>query len=192
MKITIIGADIETTGLEQEKGERIIEIAMLKASYDTETQTFKLLGKYAQKFNPDMRISTKAQEVHGISIDDLTECPLWEEKAGEIAKILNYCDLFVAHNVAFDASFIVGELLRVGIEPRDIKTFCTMDNGRFATWDGSTPSLRKLCQALDITYDVSKAHGAEYDIALTMRCLFLGLKKNLFKLPENLTMKEAA
>ncbi|MBE0438084.1 MAG: 3'-5' exonuclease [Methylomicrobium sp.] len=190
MKLKIIGADIETTGLDQVKGNKIIEIALLKALYDTDTHKVEWVGKYVQEFNPDRPIDAKAQAVHGKSIDDLAGCPLWEEKAEIVSKILGDCDLFVAHNVDFDAGFIVGELLRVGINPKDVETFCTMQSGRFATWDGSVPNLRRLCESLNVDYDLSKAHGAEYDIAVTMKCLFIGLRKNLFKIPETLMTRK--
>jgi len=194
MIIRVTGADIETTGLEQEKGHKIIEMAFMLYSYNTDNGDIKGLGKYIQRVYPDHPISSKSQAVHGISIDDLTGEPLWEDEvADKVAKILKQTDLFVAHNVDFDATFLSAELARVDKMVPDIETFCTMKEGRFAKYDGSVPSLRALCECFDISYDLTAAHAAEYDISQTMKCFFLGLKQGYFKLPVIFTeTKEAA
>jgi len=190
MKINITVGDIETTGLDQEKGDRIIEIAFLMYAFDTETGKIEGLGKYTQRVYPDKAISAKAQSIHNISIDDLIGSPLWEDVAGQVAKHLTDTDLFVAHNSDFDAPFLSNELLRVGIAIPDIEIFCTMKEGRFATYDGAVPSLRVLCGCFGIKYDLSEAHAALYDTAQTAKCFFLGLKQGYFKLPEIFTTIE--
>ena len=63
----IIGIDLETTGLNQEDGHRIIEIALL--SYDSDTQ--ELTDKWIQRFDPERPIDAAAQAVHGIAYSDL-------------------------------------------------------------------------------------------------------------------------
>ncbi|KJZ17381.1 exonuclease [Halomonas sp. S2151] len=165
----IAGLDIETTGLSAEKGHRIIELATTLH----DSNTGKLVGKWAPRINPKRSIDPKAQAVHGISLDDLKECPPWEEVAPKLIKLLKKVDLVVAHNGdGFDFPFIIHEIDRLGLELPDVETFDTMVNGYWATPDGKPPSLRELAQSLGYIYDESKAHGALYDTALMMQCFF--------------------
>lgn len=190
--INITVTDIETTGLEQEKGDRIIEIACLLYGYDTDTGNIKGLGKYVQRIYPDRAIGAKAQAIHGISIDDLVGMPLWEDVAPQVANILDRTDLLVGHNIeGFDGPFIANELVRVGLYVPNVELFCTMDNGRFATYDGSVPSLRALAKCFGMDYDQKQAHGAEYDTALTAKCFFMGLRQGYYQLPSQLLEKAA-
>ena len=189
---TIGFLDLETTGLEQEKGHRIIEMAFLLYSYNLATSEIKPVGKYIQRVNPNRAIDAEAQRVHKISINDLMGEPLWEEVVDKVVRVLNKIDLLVAHNMNFDGPFIANEVIRVGRVVPNIETFCTMDKGRFATFDGFVPSLRRLCECFDIHYDVNKAHGAEYDISLTAACFFKGVKQGYYKLPNLNKLEEAA
>lgn len=192
MEICIGFLDIETTGLEQERGHRIIEAAFLLYTYNLTTGEIKPLGKYVQRINPNRSIDAKAQAVHKISIDDLMGEPVWEDVVDKTVKILDKADLLVCHNVAFDGPFIANEIIRVGRQVPQIETLCTMDQGRFATFDGSVPSLRKLCECFGFAYDLSKAHGALYDIELTARCFFTGLRQGYYQLPDFNTLEKAA
>lgn len=192
MVITIAFTDLETTGLSQPDGHRIIEAAFILYQYDTATDEHKPIGKFVKRCNPNRSIDPKSQAVHHISIDDLAGEPLWEDIVDNVVKVLKKADLLVCHNVGFDGPFLVGEIARAGRHVPDVETFCTMENGRFATWDGSIPSLRKLCDAFDIEYDLSKAHSALYDITLTARCFFKGVTAGYYKLPEFITLEKAA
>jgi DNA polymerase-3 subunit epsilon len=173
----ITGLDIETTGLSQEKGHRIIEIAVVL--YDATTQ--KEIGKFVRRINPERSIDPAAQAVHGISFEDLSGCPKWEEVAPQFVKILEKSALLVAHNgKGFDLPFIEGELKRVGLTFPSTPNFDTMVEGRWATFMGKLPSLKELCFATGIEYDPSKAHGAEYDVKVMMDAFFHGLNKGFF------------
>src|SRR5690606_34624149 len=108
--------DIETTGLKQEDGHRIIEIALSFWAYDKTTGARRKIGKpYIQRINPERAIDPGAEAVHKISLSDLRGKPKWKEIAPTVSKILSKVDLFVAHNAAFDAPFIALELVRVGM-----------------------------------------------------------------------------
>ena len=178
----IIGLDTETTGLEQEKGHRIIEIALL--TYDLATG--KLEDTWVQRIDPERSIDPGAQAVHGIGYDDLVGMPKWDDVASEIARRLGTAELLVAHNMGFDGPFIAAELLRAGFEVPNVHSLCTMENGRWACPDGKSPRLGELCFALGVDYDTSKAHGAEYDVDVTMQCFFRGLERGFYELPKEL------
>lgn len=188
----IAGADVETTGLSQEEGHRIIEIAISMHQTD-DGVNFRKLGKtFVQRINPMRAIDPGAQAVHGISSADLKGCPEWADVAPKISKFLGHTDIFVAHNVAFDAPFVALELVRVGLPMPDFDTFCTMENGRSATAMGKLPSLAELAWAFGRTYDTSAAHAADYDIDLTMDLFFEGIRRGDFVLPQLEALKKAA
>ncbi len=90
------GIDIETTGLEQAEGHRIIEVAALL--YDEDTQALK--AKWVQRINPQRPISAGAQAVHHISFESLAAEPIWEAVAPKMQKIFKLCTKWVAHNGA--------------------------------------------------------------------------------------------
>ncbi len=175
----LIGTDTETTGFSAAKGDRIIEICL--GMWELESRT--KLREFSFRINPLRDIPEKATAVHGIRIEDLRDCPAWEKVAPAIRAVLAKGDILVAHNVAFDAPFIGEELIRVGQPVPDIKTFCTMSNGRWATPTGKNPKLGELCWALEVDYDPSQAHGAGYDVDVMMQCLWKGIDRNLFQLP---------
>lgn len=171
--------DTETTGVDQQKGDKIIEIALL--DYDLESQ--RLVRRYVQRIDPDRPIDPSAQAVHGISNEMLLGCPKWEDVADEIHAQLSASQLLVAHNFNFDGPFIAGELLRVGKTVPLVGSYCTMENGRWATFNGKSPKLGELCFALDVMYDPSVAHAADYDTEVLAECLFKGMERGFFKLP---------
>lgn len=187
MSIFINGLDLETTGLSADAGHRIIEIAI--STYKTDDfATFSKVGKtYLKRVDPKRSIDAKAQAVHGISIDQLLGCPTWEELAPEIHKRLFDCSMIVAHNINFDIPFIVTEFDRVGLSPKNVELFCTLENGRNATAMGKVPNLGELCWATGVDYDADSAHAADYDIDCTMEAFFKGVKLGLFTLPVALT-----
>lgn len=180
MKIIVL--DTETTGLSQEKGAKIIELALL--TYDLESKV--LTDKWVQRFNPQQPIEAGAQEIHGIAYSDLIGMPTWEDMAGEIERRMSEADLLVAHNMAFDGPFIAGELLRVGGNVPDVYSLCTMEQGRWACHDGKLPKLLELAFALGVDFDPTQAHGAGYDTAKTAECFFKGLERGFYKLPESM------
>ena len=176
----VVGLDLETTGLDQPGGHRIIEVAAVV--YDLETA--KELGRYETRINPQRGIDVKAEAIHGISYDSLIGKPLWETVAPKLSALLSRCEFMVAHNgVGFDAPGLWGEFLRIGVALPSVKIVDTMLEGRWATPDGSVPNLGMLCWASDVAYDKSKAHGATYDVEVMMECFFKYQPKGFFKMP---------
>lgn len=182
MRRIIAGLDLETTGKEQEKGHRIIEIACVLHDLDTRAR----IGSFEQRINPQRGIDPDAQAVHGISFEDLVSCPVLEDVAPKISALLQRCDYVVAHNgVGFDMPFLFGELLRVGSPlPANVRVIDTMLQGRWATSDGAVPNLGTLCFASDVPYDKSLAHGATYDVEVMLQCFFKHFGSGFFTLPE--------
>jgi DNA polymerase III subunit epsilon len=181
--LIITGIDTETTGLSQQDGHRIIEISL--AFYTTrDGYTLRKLGQtWTQRINPLRPIDPMAQEVHGISSADLRGAPEWEQVAPKIVSLLSKTHILVGHNMAFDGPFVGLELARIGYAVPQCETFCTMEAGRAFTALGKTPSLKELCWALDVEYDTSKAHAADYDTERTMECFERGVSWGYYKVP---------
>lgn len=175
----IAGFDIETTGLDQAEGHKIIEVAL--KLYDLDTREAK--GSFIQRINPERSIAIEAQRVHGISIDELTHEPTWDIVGPKLAKIMNHCDYTVAHNgVGFDMPFLTGELLRIGAPLPKTRCIDTMLQASWATPNGKKPNLGELCYALEVDYDPEKAHSALYDVEVMMESFFKGYDLGFFKL----------
>lgn len=173
MKAAIL--DLETTGLKFEKGD-IIETCY----WIIDTETNKLLKKFNKRNSPTFRIEKKAEDIHGISMNDVKDLPEFSEYADEVTNDLNSCDVLVAHNAEFDYNFLNGVLKRLKKKPVRTPSFCTMQNGRWAGFDGSLPSLQQLCFACGFEYDKNKAHAAEYDVGRTTLCFLFGLKSGWY------------
>lgn len=178
--ILIAGADIETTGIMQPDGHRIIEVCVRIHELDTG----KFRGQFMSRVNPERGIDPDAQAVHGISLDDVLSAPTWDKVAPQLAKVLSVCRYVVAHNgEGFDAPFICGELVRAGQALPEFALIDTMLQARWATPDGSLPSLKALCFACGVEYDTTKAHAADYDVKVMMDCFFRQYPRGFFQLP---------
>jgi DNA polymerase-3 subunit epsilon len=174
----VAGIDLETTGLSQKDGHRIIEIAI--SIHNDETGELK--GTYVKRINPERSIDPKAQRIHGISFEELSGEKTIEELAPAIIKVLGACPKLVAHNgLWFDLPFLKGELNRVGLVMPEVTVVDTMKDARWATPMGKLPKLQELCFACGVEYDLSKAHGALYDVDVMMECYFKAKGEGYFK-----------
>lgn len=172
----ITGLDTETTGLSQVNGDKIIEVALL--TYDWQSR--ELVDRYVQRIDPQRPIDPKAQAVHGISYEELVGQPVWDDVAEEIRSRMAKSDLLIAHNMGFDGPFLAGEIARVGLRVPTTPSFCTMENGRWACFDGKLPKLMELCEALGVHYDPEAAHAADYDVEVMMQAFWKSCDRGFF------------
>lgn len=170
----ITGIDLETTGIDHAKGERIIEISMVKVTVDGEW--LEPWQTYDSRCNPRRVIQPGATKVHHITDEMVEKEPYFEDIADAILTFIAGTDFLVAHNMGFDGPFLASELDRIG---KDIagtpSLFCTMENGRWATASGKFPNLGELCFACGVPYDPDAAHAASYDTDRMMHCMKAGL-----------------
>lgn len=179
-KTLIAGLDIETTGLSQADGHRIIEVAL--DIYDLNAA--RRIGSFVSRVNPQRPIDPDAQDVHKISFDMLTHEPLWGAVAPKVSALLGRCHYVVAHNGdGFDMPFVYAELMREGCSLPNPGLIDTMLQARWATADGSLPNLGALCFACGVDYDTNKAHGALYDVEVMMASFFSQYPRGFFQLP---------
>src|SRR5690348_3939331 len=100
--------DIETTG-GYASGNGITEVAI--AIHNGK----KVVEFYETLINPQVAIPRFIQSLTGITDEMVSDAPLFEEVAEEIATLLHN-KVFVAHNVNFDYSFLKHHLNNAGYE----------------------------------------------------------------------------
>ena len=158
--------DTETTGLEVERGHRIIEIGAIELVHR------RVTGRRFHKYlNPEREIDEGAKAVHGISSADLASAPRFAEIAADLLDFLAGAEL-VIHNASFDVGFLDAELARLpeaaGLARR-VAGFCTvLDTLALARemHPGQRNSLDALCRRYDISNAHRERHGALLDAEL--------------------------
>lgn len=179
MNLLII--DLETTGLDSEINGIISIAAKL---YNSER---KVLSSFNSNCNPeDSEINLGALKVNRFSISNI------KSSKSEKDIILSFCDWLLSiktdtelvlggHNPHFDLGFIKTKLRKYNISGFDQavshRVIDTAAIGRFLVLSGILPSnskisLKDLALTLNLEYDHTKHHNAEYDVELTAKLLF--------------------
>jgi len=158
--------DIETTG-GFARGNAITEIAIIL--HDGKN----IVDEYVTLINPGQFIQLKIQQLTGITNEMVADSPYFEEVADEIYSKLKG-NIFVAHNVNFDFSFVYNQLSYFGFDFNPPK-LCTVRLSRKIFPGKPSYSLGKLCQSLKI--DNYARHRA-YGDALATAKLFTLLVEN--------------
>ncbi len=70
-----------------------------------------------QRINPQMPTTPGAFNVHGISDEDVADCPTFEEKAEELYAWIDGCDFGGYNLLNFDLPLLAEEFYRAGITP---------------------------------------------------------------------------
>jgi DNA polymerase-3 subunit epsilon len=154
--------DTETTGLDPATGHRLIEIACVEL--DDLIPTGRSFHRY---IHPEREIDVDAERVHGISLAFLANKPKFAD-ADVVEAFLEFVAdaSLIAHNAAFDRSFINAELAMAGRAPlpetRWVDTL-TMAQKRFP---GMYNSLDALCKRFKISLAERDKHGALVDAKL--------------------------
>ena len=152
--------DTETTGLDPQGGDRLVEIGCIEMVNRVPTgQTFHAY------FNPERDMPAAAEAVHGLSITFLSDKPKFAEKAAELLDFLGDSPL-VAHNAGFDMGFLNAELARCGLAavPGD-RAIDTVALAR-VRHPGAKNSLDALCTRYGIDRSHRTKHGALLDAEL--------------------------
>ena len=98
--------DTETTGLDFDNGDRIVEIGVIELENHVQT------GNYFHSYiNPERKSDPKAEKIHGLTHDFLLDKPLFNEIAEEFVKFMSDSKIII-HNATFDVGFLNSELLK--------------------------------------------------------------------------------
>ena len=158
--------DIETTG-GHASSNAITEIAIYVHDGNRIVKHFKTL------INPQQKIPVYITALTGISNAMVASAPSFEEMAQEIHDLLSD-NIFVAHSVNFDFSFIKHQLKQWGYE-LNTKKLCTVRLSRKVFPGLPSYSLGNLCRNLQIP--IEDRHRADGDARATV-ILFEQLLQN--------------
>ena len=159
--------DTETTGLEAERGHRIIEIGCV------ELVNRRASGRHFHRYlNPEREIDEGARAVHGITRERLLAAPKFAEIAEELLSFITGSELII-HNAPFDVGFIDMELtllarvrLPGGPLPVALRSVCAvLDTLTLARerHPGQRNNLDALCKRYGIDNSHRELHGALLD-----------------------------
>lgn len=99
--------DTETTGRDPNRGDRIVEIAVVHF------EGGKVTARHAMLVNPGIPIPAEAAAVHGIKDEDVKGEPRFDALAKKVLELLEG-RIPVAYNAKFDRAFIFSEMRRAG------------------------------------------------------------------------------
>jgi DNA polymerase III subunit epsilon len=175
--------DTETTGLEPERGHRIIEVGAV------ELIDRKLTGRrFGRYVNPQREIDDGALAVHGITADFLADKPTFPDIAEDFLNFVRGAELII-HNAAFDVAFLDHELDRFG-EPTRMRDICdivdTLSIARHRH-PGQKNSLDALCRRYGVDNSQRELHGALLDaeILAEVYLLMTGGQTALFTIDQS-------
>ena len=156
--------DTETTGLEWQKGNRVVEIGCV------ELVERRPSGRSFHKYlHPDREFEPGAQEVTGLTLEFLADKPRFPEVVDEFLAFVEGAELII-HNAAFDIGFLDAELGRLGgygklLDRCTVEDTLLMARQRFP---GQRNSLDALCKRLGVDNSQRQLHGALLDAQILM------------------------
>lgn len=152
--------DTETTGFDPKSGDRLVEIGCVELIDRRETGV-----TFHAYFNPQRDMPAAAEAVHGLSIQFLSDKPLFATRVDELMEFLGDAPL-VAHNAAFDFGFVNAELARAGRAALDMTRMCCTVQMARKLHPGAKHSLDALCTRYGIDRSHRVKHGALLDAEL--------------------------
>lgn len=153
--------DTETTGMNAEGEDRIIEIGAL------ELVNFVPTGKvYHQYINPERAIPADATAVHGITDADVADKPVYAEIVAAWDDFIGEDAILVAHNAEFDMRFINAEYRRLGMATLPKTRFLDTLAMARKMFPGAPASLDALCRRYNVDNSKRVYHGALMDAEL--------------------------
>lgn len=158
--------DLETTGINISK-DRIVEISLLKVHPNGKEEV------KTRRINPEMPIPPQATAIHGITDEDVKDCPTFRQVAKSLADILEGCDIAGFNSSRFDVPMLSEEFLRAGVD---------FDPSRRKFVDVQIIFHKKEPRTLEAAYKfycdkvLDNAHSAEADTRATYEVLKSQLK----------------
>lgn len=170
LKNPIVFFDLETTGINISR-DRIVELSFLKIHPNGEEEI------KSKRVNPEMPIPAESTAIHGITDEDVKDCPTFKQIAKSLAAQIEGCDLAGFNSNRFDVPMLAEEFLRAGID---------FDMGKRKFIDVQIIYHKKEPRTLAAAYkfycdkELIDAHSAEADTIATYEIL----KSQLERYPE--------
>ncbi len=163
----IVFFDLETTGVDTSK-DRIVELSMIKIAPDGE-KTIK-----TRRINPQMPIPASSTAIHGITDEDVKDCPTFQQIAKSLSQFVAGCDFGGFNSNRFDVPVLVEEFMRAGIDV-DFKKrkFVDVQNIFHKMEQRTLVAAYKLYCGKDL----EAAHSAEADTMATYEVLLAQIEK---------------
>ena len=167
LKNPLVFFDLETTGINI-ISDRIVEISYLKVMPDGQEEC------KTRRVNPQMPIPEQATAIHGITDDDVKDCPVFKELAKSLAAQIEGCDLAGFNSNRFDIPLLAEEFLRAGVD---------IDLNKRKFIDVQTIFHKMEQRNLIAAYkfycgkDLTNAHSAESDTRATYEVLMSQLDR---------------
>jgi len=157
--------DTESTGLDPEKGHRLIEIGCVE--FVNRLPTGKVFHTY---LNPERDVPEEAFRIHKLSTEFLRDKPLFSEIHKDFLVFLGE-DPLVIHNASFDLKFINAELQRMNLPFIPLSRATDTVLLARKKFPGSPANLDALCSRfkINISQRSSQGHGALLDAQLLSR-----------------------
>jgi DNA polymerase III subunit epsilon len=160
MKYIIL--DTETTGLNANVDDRIIEIGCLEMQARHITN-----NSFHVYLNPERDVPLEATRIHGITSDFVKDKPLFKDEVENFLAFIRNTTLII-HNASFDIGFLNAELARLNLGKVTDYVIEVIDSLKYARqqYPGRKNSLDALCDRLEIDRSNRGYHGALLDANL--------------------------
>ncbi len=109
LKNPLVFFDLETTGINI-VSDRIVEISYVKV-FPNGKEEIK-----TRRINPEMHIPEASTAIHGITDEDVKDCPTFKSIAKSLAAQIEGCDLAGYNSNRFDIPLLAEEFLRAGVD----------------------------------------------------------------------------
>jgi DNA polymerase-3 subunit epsilon len=153
--------DCETTGTDRVR-DQVIELCVQQGlAEDAPSKVWRI--------KPSVAIHPGAQAVHGITMEELADCPMFEAVAAEITALFKTADVIIGYNLAFDIDMLQAEYARIGQPLLDFSTTKIVD--AFRLWQQCEPRSLQHAHQRFVGGEFAAAHTASADVAATGRVL---------------------
>lgn len=161
LKNPLVFFDLETTGINIVK-DRIVEISYLKVTPNGKEES------KTRRVNPEVPIPAECTAIHGITDEDVKDCPTFKCIAKTLAAEIEGCDLAGYNSNRFDIPLLAEEFLRADVD---------IDLNRRKFVDVQTIFHKMEQRTLSAAYkfycdkNLENAHTAEADTMATYEVL---------------------
>ncbi|OLN23514.1 ATP-dependent helicase DinG [Domibacillus antri] len=171
--LRFVVADFETTGHSHASGGRIMQAAFVLI------EEGRIIKQYDTYLNPNVSIPPFIQELTGIDDELVQDAPSFAAEADQFSEWMRDA-VFVAHNAAFDVTFLNGEFTEAGYPAFDGLVIDTVELAKIVLPSADSYKLADLSGQFDLHH--GQPHRADSDAFATAQ-LFLRLMERLEQLP---------
>lgn len=171
--LPIVAFDTETTGLNPESGDRVIEFAAVVFRINPRLEVVEE-RTHTQLFSFSRSLAPIITQITGLTDADLRGAPPFSAHATAIHSLLS-SGILIAHNITFDRRFLTAEFERVGLHwPKTLAEIDTLKLSRAAFPGVRGHKLTQVVQRLGLP--MARAHRADADARAT-GLVFLSLAR---------------